>query len=264
MPRIDWDTIGSRYFEAGVDRGVLYTSGNPGVPWSGLTAVHEKPVGGGSVSYYIDGQKYLNVSSNEEYSATIEAFTYPDEFYPCDGFGHVQTGLFVTQQPKQSFGFAYRTMVGNDVDPAGAYKIHIVYSALANPSDRSNGTMTEAPQTTNFSWDITTTPSPMSGFKPSSHLVIDTRLAHPGAISDIEDVLYGSDTSEARLPLLSEIETIFDTNSLFVITDNGDGTWTATAPDELGAITMTDGTHFSITWPSAVFITDTLYSLSSS
>lgn len=264
MPRIDWDSVGQRYFEAGVDRGVLYTSGNPGVPWSGLSAVNEKPVGGGTTSYYIDGQKYISYSTDEEYAATIEAFTYPPEFYPCDGFEHAHTGLFVTHQPKQSFGFCYRTMVGNDLDPSGAYKIHIVYNALASPSDRSNHTLKEAPETTNFSWDITATPPAMTGFKPSAHLVIDTRIAHPGAISDVEDILYGTDSTEARLPLLAELVTIFDTNSLFVITDNGDGTWTATAPDELGAITMTDSTHFVISWPSAVFISSTLYSLSSS
>jgi hypothetical protein len=252
VPRINWDSSGERFFEAGVDRGVLFTSGNPGVPWSGLLAVTEKPVGGASTSYYVDGLKYLNVSSNEEYAATIEAFTYPEEFYPCEGFGHANTGLFVTQQAKMSFGFCYRTMVGSDLDPNAAYKIHIVYNALANPADRANHSLKESPETTNFNWDITVLPEAMSGFKPSAHLVIDTRIAHPGAVSDIEDILYGTDSTEARLPLLDEIVSVFDTNSLFVVTDNGDG------------ITIIDSTHFSITWPSAVPISSTLYTLSSS
>ena len=263
MPRINWDATGSRFFEAGVDRGVLFTSGNPGVPWSGLVSVTEKPVGGGAVAYYLDGQKYLNVSADEEYAATIEAFTYPDEFYPCDGFGHANTGLFVTQQPKQSFGFAYRTMVGNDLDPAAAYKIHIVYNALATPSDRANHTLKDTPETSNFSWDISVTPDEMSGFKPSAHLIIDTRIAHPGAISDVEDILYGTDSTESRLPLLDELMTVFDVNALFVVVDNGDGTWTATAPDDLDAIIFTDSDTFSITWPSAVPISGTEYTLSS-
>jgi hypothetical protein len=263
VPRINWDSTGSRFFEAGVDRGVLFTQGNPGVPWSGLVSVTEKSSGGGSTAYYVDGQKYLNVSADEEYGATIEAYTYPDEFYPCDGFGHADTGLFVTQQPKQSFGFSYRTMVGSDTDANAAYKIHLVYNALANPSQRANHSLKDSPETTNFSWDISVTPEAMPGFKPSSHLVIDTRIAHPGAVSDVEDVIYGTDSTESRLPLLDELITIFDTNALFVVTDNGDGTWTATAPDELGAIVFDDSTHFTISWPSAVPISDTLYTLSS-
>lgn len=264
MPRIDWDATGAKFFEAGVDRGVLFTSGNPGVPWSGLISVTEKPVGGSSSAYYVDGFKYLNVSTNEEYAATIEAFTYPDEFYPCEGFDSAQTGLFVTQQNRQSFGFSYRTFVGNDSDPMGAYKIHIVYNALATPSDRANHTLKDSPELTNFSWDISVTPIPEAGFKPYGHVVIDTRIAHPGAVSDTEDILYGTDSTEARLPLLEELISVFDTNSLFVVTDHGDGTWTATAPDELDAITIDDPTHFTISWPSAVFISSTKYTLSSS
>lgn len=264
MPRINWDSTGSRFFEAGVDRGVLFTSGNPGVPWSGLVSVIEKPTGGSSTSYYIDGQKYLNVSANEEYFATIEAFTYPEEFYPCDGHGHLKTGLFVTHQDRKPFSFCYRTMIGNDVDPRTGYKIHLVYNALATPSDRANHTIKENPETTNFSWDISALPNISSGIKPSAHFVIDSREAHPGAISDIEDILYGTDSTESRLPLLDEIVAVFETNSLFVVTDNGDGTWTATAPDELGAIVMDDSTHFTISWSSAVPISSTKYTLSSS
>lgn len=263
MPRIDWDAVGTRFFEAGVDRGVLFTAGNPGVPWTGLVSVDEKPNGGTSVAYYIDGQKYLNVSSSEEYAATLEAFTYPDEFYPCDGYASADTGLFVTSQPRQSFGFAYRTMVGNDISPTAAYKIHIVYNALAAPSDRSNGTITESLSTANFSWELTATPEELSGFSPSAHLIVDTRTAHPGAVSDVEDILYGTDSTEARLPTLDELITVFDTNAFFVVVDNGDGTWTATAPDDLDVIAFSDSTHFTITWPSAVFISATEYTLSS-
>lgn len=263
MPRIAWDAVGVHYFEAGVDRGVLFTTGNPGVPWSGLISVDEKPSGGAAVSYYIDGQKYLNISADEEYVATLEAFTYPEEFYPCDGYGRADTGLYVLHQPRQSFSFTYRTLVGNDVDPNAAYKIHIVYNALAAPSDRNNGTITDQLQMANFSWDITATPPSMPGFKPSAHVIIDTRVAHPGAVSDVEDILYGTDSTEARLPLLDELITVFDMNAFFIVTDNGDGTWTATAPDDLDAITFSDADTFSITWPSAVPISATEYTLSS-
>lgn len=263
MPRINWDAVGERFYEAGIDRGVLYTQGNDGVPWSGLISVVEKPSGGSAVSYYIDGQKYLNVSSNEEYSATITAYTYPEEFEVCDGTGRADTGLFVSHQRRQQFSFAYRTMIGNDTDPEAAYKIHIVYNALAEPSDRDFASMSESPTTANFSWVITTTPPVMPGFRPSAHLVIDTRIAHPGAISDVEDILYGTDTTSARIPDLAELITVFDTNALFIVVDNGDGTWTATAPDELDAIIFTDADTFTITWPSAVPISDTEYTLSS-
>jgi hypothetical protein len=263
VPRINWDAVGERFYEAGIDRGVLYTQGNDGVPWSGLISVAEKPSGGSAVSYYIDGQKYLNVSSDEEYSATITAYTYPEEFEVCDGTARADTGLFVSHQRRQPFSFAYRTMIGNDTDPESAYKIHIVYNALAAPSDRDFASMSDSPSTANFGWVITTTPPAMPGFRPSSHLVIDTRIAHPGAISDVEDILYGTDTTSARIPDLAELITVFDTNALFIVVDNGDGTWTATAPDDLDAIIFTDDDTFTITWPSAVPISDTEYTLSS-
>lgn len=266
MPRINWNANGERYYEAGIDRGVLYTQGNPGVPWSGLISVSEKPSGGGSVAYYIDGQKYINMSASEEYAATLQAYTYPDEFEVCDGTAGVDSqsaGLFVMHQRRQSFGLAYRTMIGNDVSESLAYKLHIIYNALVAPSDRSFTSITDTISTSNFSWDITATPPLISGFRPSSHIVIDTRIAHPGAISDVEDILYGTDSTSARLPDLSELVTVFQTNALFIVVDNGDGTWTATAPDDLDVIEFSDDSHFTITWSSAVPISDTEYTLSS-
>lgn len=267
MPRINWDATGERFYEAGIDRGVLYTQGNAGVPWSGLISVSEKPSGGNAVSYYMDGQKYVNMSSNEEYAATIQAYTYPDEFEVCDGTALIDSqsaGLFVLHQRRQPFSLAYRTMIGNDTSETDAYKIHIVYNALAAPSDRSFATMTEAtPSTSNFSWDITATPQVVPGFRPSAHIVIDTRIAHPGAISDVEDILYGTDSTSARIPDLSELITVFQMNALFIVVDNGDGTWTATAPDDLGIIVFSDADTFTITFSSAVPISGTEYTLSS-
>jgi hypothetical protein len=266
VPRINWDAVGERYYEAGIDRGVLYTQGNPGVPWSGLISVSEKPSGGGAVSYYLDGQKYLNMAADEEYSATITAFTYPEEFEICDGTRMANSeaaGLFVLHQRRQSFSMAYRTMIGNNNDPSAAYKIHIIYNALADPSDRGFSTMTDSPSTSNFSWTITTTPPVLPGFRPSAHLVIDTRTAHPGAVSDVEDILYGTDSTSSRIPDLAELVTVFETNALFIVTDNGDGTWTATAPDDLDVITFSDSDTFTISFASAVPISGTEYTLSS-
>jgi hypothetical protein len=266
VPRINWDAVGERFYEAGIDRGVLYTQGNDGVPWSGLISVAEKPSGGSAVSYYIDGQKYINMASDEEYSATIQAYTYPDEFAVCDGTAMVNSeaaGLFVSHQRRKNFSLAYRTMIGNDVSDTAAYKIHIIYNALAEPSDRANSTLTESPSTSNFSWQITTTPPVIPGFRPSAHLVIDTRIAHPGAVSDVEDILYGTDSTSARIPDLAELVTVFQTNALFVVVDNGDGTWTATAPDDLDAIIFSDADTFTISWSSALPISGTEYTLSS-
>lgn len=266
MPRINWDAIGERFYESGIDRGVLYTQGNDGVPWSGLTSVSEKPSGGSAVSYYLDGQKYINMIADEEYSATITAYTYPEEFEVCDGTRRANleaAGLFVSHQRRQSFSLAYRTMIGNDTDPSAAYKIHIIYNALAEPADRDFATRTDSPSTANFSWSITTTPPVMPGFRPSAHLVIDTRVAHPGAVSDVEDILYGTDSTSAKIPDLAELITVFETNALFVVTDNGDGTWTATAPDDLDVIIFSDANTFTITWASALPISGTEYTLSS-
>lgn len=263
MPRINWGANGERYYEAGIDRGVLYTQGNPGVPWSGLISVSEKPSGGSSVAYYVDGQKYVNMSSSEEYVATLTAYTYPEEFEVCDGTARVDTGLFVLHQRRQPFSLAYRTMIGNDVASDAAYKIHIIYNALVEPSDRSFASITESPSTSDFSWQISALPPPMPGFRPSAHLVIDTRIAHPGAVSDVEDILYGTDSTSARIPDLAELITVFDMNALFIIVDNGDGTWTATAPDDLDVIIFSDADTFTITWPSAVPISGTEYTLSS-
>lgn len=263
MARISWDQAGQRYYEAGVDRGVLYVGSDAGVPWSGLISVDEKPSGGKSIAYYIDGEKYLNISEDEEYAATIEAFTFPVEFLPCNGMLGADTGLYVMHQPRQPFCMSYRTMIGSDSADEAGYLIHMIHNALADPSDRSNATINDSPTPSSFSWDISTCAPQLSGFKSSAHLVIDTRTAHPGAVSDVEDILYGTDTTSARIPGLPELITIFDNNALFVVVDNGDGTWTATAADSLGAIQMLDAATFQIDWPSAEFVDSTTYTLKS-
>lgn len=210
MTKLVWNAIGERFFETGVERGVLYLDGVAGVPWNGLISVSESPSGGDVTPYYIDGIKYLNVVSGEEFAATIEAFTYPDEFNQCDGASRISNGLFATQQKKKSFGLSYRTRIGNDVDGVDhAYKIHVVYNAITTPTQRSNSTLTDSVEADNFSWSIVTKPPTFTGYKPTSHFVIDTREVTADLLSEIEDILYGSDTTPARLPDVPELISIF-------------------------------------------------------
>ena len=211
MSRIFWNAPGERFYESGVDRGVLYVGSNPGVPWTGLISVAESPSGGEARPYYQDGIKYLNISSKEEFEATINAFTAPKEFGPCDGVGAMQNGLFATQQPRKSFSLSYRTLIGNDVDgQEHGYKIHLVYNALAGPSERSNSTLGDSVEPNSLSWKVTTLPPSMSGRKPTAHFVIDTRYTPPLVLKAIEDILYGSNSGEARIPSVAELFDIFE------------------------------------------------------
>lgn len=261
MARLDWNAAGTRFYEAGVDRGVLYVDGYPGVPWNGLTSVNESPSGGDSKSFYLDGVKYLAVTSPEEFEGTVTAFTYPDEFAQCDGTTQPRSGLYLTHQRRKSFSLSYRTMIGNDQTESLGYKIHIVYNALASPSERSNDTLKEQSDPNDFSWKITCKPPLMNGYRPTSHVVLDTRTTDPSVISAVEDILYGTDTDQARLPSLGDLIATYDTISTLTVIDNGDGTWTATAPFDV--IRMLDDETFEITAPTAVFIDADTYTISS-
>lgn len=211
MARLDWSAVGERFYETGVDRGVLYVGNIPGVAWTGLTSVSESPTGGDAKAYYIDGVKYLNLSSAEEFEATIEAFASPPEFGPCDGTVSVQNGLFVTQQPRKPFGLSYRTRIGNDIDGTDhGYKIHLIYNALAAPSSRPNNTMGDSTDPISFSWSITTLPPSFTGYKPTAHFLIDSRMTPKETLIEIEDILYGSDASAPRLPFAQEVVDIFN------------------------------------------------------
>jgi hypothetical protein len=233
MSAIVWDDVGSRTFEIGIDRGVLYVDGQDGVPWNGLTEVNEKATGGSPTSYYVDGEKYLNVSSPEEFAATITAFTYPDEFMACDGTAMVDTGLYIRHQPRQPFSLSYRTKVGNDLNGMDfAYKIHLIYNALAAPSAVDNKTITDTVELSDFSWDLTVLPPTITGFKSTGHLVFDSRTAHPGALMQLEGILYGTDTTDPRIPAFDELLSIIAANANITVIDNGDGTFTIDADDD--------------------------------
>lgn len=261
MTRLEWGTAGSRFYEAGLDRGVLYVEGYSGVPWNGLTAVNETPSGGEPRSFYMDGVKYLVIPSSEEFEGTINAYTYPDEFELCNGNAQPRSGMFFTHQRRKPFGLSYRTGLGNDLDESAGYKLHIVYNALVSPSERSSSTIRDSADVDEFSWKITCKPPAMHGYKPTAHVILDSRTTDPVIMNTIEDILYGNDEDQSRIPTIEELIEAYDTVSTLTITDNGDGTWTAVAPFDV--IRMLDEETFEITSPTAIFIDEETYTISS-
>lgn len=210
MSRVTWGAPSERYFETGVDRGVLYPNSDTAIAWTGLTAVNETTRGGEPRPTYIDGIKIRNLASKEEYEATIEAFTAPREFDLCDGRMEIQKGLIATNQRRKAFGFSYRTRIGNALDgPEHGYKIHLVYNAMAGPSERNHATIGDSTEAETLSWPITTRAPFTSGIRPTAHFVIDTRYTPKGLLAAVENMLYGNDVSEGRLPLISELITMF-------------------------------------------------------
>ena len=210
MPKLVWDETGKRFYETGVNKGVLYPQSAEGlypkgVAWNGLTAVTESPSGAEATPLYADNIKYLNLMSAEEFGATVEAYTYPDEFAACNGEVELGTGVSIGQQKRVPFGMAYQTKVGNDVDPEKGYKIHLIYGALAAPSEKAYATVNDSPEAITFSWEITTTPVEVEGFKPTASLVIDSTKVAADKLAALEAILYGTDDVEARLPLPNEI-----------------------------------------------------------
>ena len=216
MAKIEWDKTGERLYETGVKNGVLYVQeggvyGN-GVAWNGLTAVTESPSGAEATPLYADDIKYLNLLSTEEFGATIEAYTYPDEFAACDGSAALADGVMIGQQARKTFGLCYRTTIGNDTEGNDhGYKLHIIYGALAAPSEKAYATINDSPEAITFSWEVTTTPVNVTGAKPTASITIDSTKADPTKLAALEDVLYGKDGepgNEPRLPLPDEIKTL--------------------------------------------------------
>lgn len=216
MAAITWDQVGDRTYETGVDHGVLYLPNatglyNSGFAWNGLVTVTESPTGAESNKQYADNIVYLNLVSAEEFGATIEAFTYPDEFAICDGSAEPEPGVFVGQQPRKPFGLSYRTIVGNDVDGnSHGYKIHLIYGAMAAPSQRAYGTVNESPEPITFSWEVTTTPVEVPGLQPTAQLTIDSTKVDPADLAALETLLYGGASTEPQLPLPSAVFALFD------------------------------------------------------
>ena len=211
MAKLVWDKTGERLYETGVKNGVLYTVDDKGaytkgVPWNGLTGVTESPSGAEATPLYADDIKYLNLMSAEEFGCTIEAYTYPVEFEACNGEAELVPGVKIGQQKRATFGFSYRTAIGNDVEGSDyGYKIHVVYGCLASPSEKAYATINDSPEAITFSWEVTTTPVSVEGFKPTAHLEIDSTKIDAEKLALLEAKLYGSETEEPTLPLPGEI-----------------------------------------------------------
>lgn len=214
MAKIVWDESGKRLYETGVKNGVLYIQDetgayNKGVAWNGLTAVTESPSGAEATPLYADDIKYLELFSAEEFGATIEAYTYPEEFEACDGSASLGKGVTIGQQDRKTFGLCYRTVLGNDVKSNEyGYKLHLIYGAKAAPSEKGYQTINDSPEAITFSWEVTTTPVNVAGFKPTASITIDSTKIDAEKLKKIEDMLYGDGTSEAKLPLPDEIKEI--------------------------------------------------------
>ena len=213
MSKLVWDVVGERNYETGVSKGVLYpmVSGAypKGVAWSGLTTVTETASGAEATPLYADNIKYLNLMSVEELGGTIEAYTAPDEFGACDGTAELTAGVSIGQQPRQTFGLAYQTILGNDTENnKHGYKIHLVYGALASPTERSYATVNDSPEAMTMSWEFSTTPVSVTGFEPTSLVVIDSTKVDAEKLAAFEAIIYGSEDQEARLPLPNEVATL--------------------------------------------------------
>ena len=224
MSKLVWDKTGERFYETGVEKGVLYPfkegAYSSGVVWNGLTSVSESPSGGEPTALYADNIKYLELMSTEEFGATIEAYTYPDEFMPCDGSAEISKGVVIGQQKRSTFGLSYVTKIGNDIDGSDyGYKIHLIYGAKAKPSEKGYETINDSPDAITLSWEISTTPVEVSakGFKPTASVTIDSTKVKADELAALEAILYGTDAgpsgtpaaTEPRLPLPDELATIF-------------------------------------------------------
>lgn len=216
--RLVWDSTGNKLYELGIDRGVLYLQDSQGkypkgVAWNGLTGFTDSPSGAEATPLYANNGKYVNLYSTEEFSGTLEAYTYPDEFAECDGSASLTEGVTIGQQTRKTFGFTYRTLIGNDTNGQDhGYKIHLVYGAVAAPSEKAYATINDSPEAITFSWEISTTPVTVTGFKPTATLIIDSTKVSAAALKAVEDKLYGTDepSAAATLPLPDEIAQIIE------------------------------------------------------
>jgi hypothetical protein len=261
MAVIKWDDISERTYQTGVDRGVLYPQDGPAVAWNGLVSIDESSESD-LKAYYLDGVKFLENLSPGEFQGRLKAITYPEEFDQIVGLAIVAPGFIVTEQPSKSFNLSYRTLVGNPIEGTDyGYKIHILYNLLAEPDTRSFSTLSEALSPTEFSWTLTGTPLKINKFRPTVHVVIDSRTTPNDIMTLLETRLYGSDTQPASVPSVMEVGEYFGYLGALLIIDNGDGTWTAFDESDT-FITMLDDTTFQIDNADAVIDGDS-YTISS-
>lgn len=261
--RLTWDQVGERFYETGVSNGVLYKDDGYGVPWNGLTSIDES-ISTSVDPVYFDGVKIEDVVTIGDFSAKLKAFTFPDEFLPYEGTLQDQTGFYVLHQNPSRFGLSYRTLIGNDVDGIDAgYKLHILYNLTAIPSDREYSTLSDSLEPIEFEWDITAIPEEIERFRPTAHVIFDSRTIDPYLLMDIEDILYGTADTDPYLPSLKSLSSFIRQWERLIVVDNEDGTWTAISPTDVDII-MLDATTFQITSPAAVVIDADSYTLTSS
>jgi hypothetical protein len=250
MTRLAWDAVGEREYETGVDHGVLFIPNNQGVydvgvAWNGLTTVTESPSGADATPLYADNIKYLNLVAAESFGATIEAYTYPEEFAQCDGTAVPEPGVVIGQQGRHVFGFSYRTRVGNDVSGSDfGYKVHLVYGALAAPSEKAYGTINDTPDAITFSWSVSTTPVDVPNHKPAATLTIDSTKVDQAALAQLENILYGTVGQDPRLPLPAEVLALFSgtvTSVATVAPTYNASTDIITIPSVTGVVYSIDG-----------------------
>jgi hypothetical protein len=249
VTKLAWDKVGERRYETGVDHGVLYIPDNTGdytagYAWNGLVSVTESPSGAEPSPQYADNIKYLNLTSVEEFGATIEAFTYPDEFGQCDGTAEPSPGLSIGQQPRKAFGLSYRTKVGNDLNSNVGYKLHLVYGAMAAPSEKAFTTVNDSPEAVTFSWEVTTTAVEVPGFEPSALLTVDSTKVNGASLAALEDLLYGTAGTDPSLPSPAEVIALFEgtvTSATPTMPTYNSTTKVITIPTVTGVVYKIDG-----------------------
>jgi hypothetical protein len=249
MPTLLWNNAGTRRFETGLDRGVLYLSNSVGVAWNGLLSVNETKVGQEVTPLYYDGYKHFDYVSPKEYAATLTAYTYPDEFLDYQGVVAFANDVQIDNQPYKRFGLSYRTHIGNDLNEDLGYKIHILYDLIAIPSDVTYGSRSDSPELIEFEWEITSRPKKVTGYRPTSHVIVDSTKIDLDVLIGIENILYGTSSSNPQLPT---IETLLSMISTLRIIDNQNGSWTAVGPDS--AITIINTNVFEINSPAVSII----------
>jgi len=260
MATLIWDQVGERVYEGGLDRGVLYTTFGRAIPWNGLKSVTEK-FDKETTPVYFDGLKIAMLVSPGDFSASLKAITYPDEFLDFEGVGVLRTGFYLGDQKPRTFSLSYRVHVGDDINGEKAgYKIHILYNLTAIPSDKAYASFSNVAAITEFEWTVTAIPSEISGYRPTAHIILDSREMDAALLADIERMLYGNDISEANLPTIYDLVDYIEANFPVAVFDNGDGTWTFTTNDPGMIIVDVDGL-FEINNITAVYLDATTYQI---
>lgn len=261
MPELIWDAIGDRTYETGVDRGVLYLPDGTAIPWNGLTAVIEAFDKESSPVYY-DGMKISELVSFGDFSGSMKALTYPEEFASIEGLGQARPGVFYGDQPSKAFGLCYRTQVGNDVDgEAAGHKVHILFNVVALPNDKSYVTTSTDPSPVEFEWSIKAVPEEVPGFRHTAHIILDTRYVDPWLLEELESILYGSSNADAALIPMQDLVTYVAEWYRIKIIDNGDGTWTAISQRE-GLIEFGLNDFFEIFGANAIYLNEYTFVIS--